>query len=82
MIGSSGRPESRHGTRPRSPPRRWSLSETGTASRLLRGAQAVFGKLVNAPERRLVQIGEATHFVLLEKNRQQLYREVQEFLNE
>ena len=45
-------------------------------------AQAVFGKLVNAPERRLVQIGEATHFVLLEKNRQQLYREVQAFLDE
>jgi len=45
-------------------------------------AQAVFSKLVNTPERRLVQIGEATHFVLLEKNRQQLYREVQTFLDE
>jgi pimeloyl-ACP methyl ester carboxylesterase len=45
-------------------------------------AQAVFGKLINAPERRLVQIGEATHFVLLEKNRRQLYREVQTFLDE
>jgi pimeloyl-ACP methyl ester carboxylesterase len=45
-------------------------------------AQAVFGKLVNAPQRRLVQIGEATHFVLLEKNRLQLYREVQTFLDE
>jgi len=45
-------------------------------------AQAVFGKLVNAPQRRLVQIGEATHFVVLEKNRQQLYREVQTFLDE
>lgn len=45
-------------------------------------AQAVFGKLVNAPERRLVQVGEATHIVLLEKNRQQLYREVQTFLDE
>jgi pimeloyl-ACP methyl ester carboxylesterase len=45
-------------------------------------AQAVFDKLINAPERRLVQIGEATHFVLLEKNRRQLYREVQLFLDE
>jgi pimeloyl-ACP methyl ester carboxylesterase len=45
-------------------------------------AQAVFSKLVNAPERRLVQIGEATHVVLLEKNRLQLYREVQMFLDE
>ena len=45
-------------------------------------AQAVFSKLVNARERRLVQIGEATHIVLLEKNRLQLYREVQLFLDE
>jgi pimeloyl-ACP methyl ester carboxylesterase len=45
-------------------------------------AQAVFSKLTNAPERRLVQIGEATHIVLLEKNRLQLYREVQMFLDE
>lgn len=45
-------------------------------------AQAVFGKLVNAPARRLVQIGEATHIVLLEKNRLQLFREVQTFLDE
>jgi pimeloyl-ACP methyl ester carboxylesterase len=45
-------------------------------------AQAVFSKLINAPERRLVQIGEATHLVLLEKNRLQLYREVQMFLDD
>lgn len=45
-------------------------------------AQAVFCKLINSPERRLVQIGEATHIVLLEKNRKQLYREVQLFLDE
>jgi pimeloyl-ACP methyl ester carboxylesterase len=45
-------------------------------------AQAVFSKLANAPERRLVQIGEATHIVLLEKNRLQLYREVQAFLDD
>jgi pimeloyl-ACP methyl ester carboxylesterase len=45
-------------------------------------ARAVFDKLVNAPQRRLVQIGEATHIVLLERNRLQLYREVQLFLDE
>jgi len=45
-------------------------------------AQAVFGKLVKARERRLVQIGEATHIAFLEKNRLQLYREVQMFLDE
>ena len=45
-------------------------------------AETVFSKLVNAPERRLVQIGEATHLVLLERNRLQLYREVQMFLDE
>jgi pimeloyl-ACP methyl ester carboxylesterase len=45
-------------------------------------AQAVFGKLINAPERRFVQIGEGTHILLLEKNRAQLHREVQAFLDE
>jgi len=45
-------------------------------------AEAVFSRLANAPERRLVQIGEATHVALLERNRLQLYREVQMFLDE
>jgi len=48
----------------------------------VRRAQAVFDKLVNAPQRRLVQIGEGTHILLLEKNRLQLYREVQTFLDD
>ena len=46
------------------------------------GAQAVFGKLSNAPYKRLVQIGEGTHLVFLEKNRMHLFREVQLFLDE
>jgi pimeloyl-ACP methyl ester carboxylesterase len=46
------------------------------------GAQAVFGKLSNAPYKRLVQIGQGTHLVFLEKNRIQLFREVQLFLDE
>lgn len=45
-------------------------------------AQAVFGKLTQAPRRRLVVIGEGTHGVVVEKNRMQLFREVQLFLEE
>ncbi|HEY6282171.1 MAG TPA: alpha/beta hydrolase [Burkholderiales bacterium] len=48
----------------------------------LSGTQSVFDKLTNAPYRRLVQIGEGTHFLFLEKNRLQLFREVQLFLDE
>jgi len=45
-------------------------------------AQAVFGKLTAAPWRRLVTIGEGTHTVIMERNRSQLLREVQLFLDE
>lgn len=45
-------------------------------------AQTVFGNLKNAPVKRMVMIGEGTHSVLLEKNRLQLFREVQLFLEE
>lgn len=45
-------------------------------------AQAVFAGLKNAPVKRLVMIGEGTHAVGLEKNRLQLFREVQLFLEE
>jgi alpha-beta hydrolase superfamily lysophospholipase len=45
-------------------------------------AQALFPKLVNAPYKQLVQIGEATHTVLMEKNRMQLFRAVQAFLDQ
>ncbi|HEV8643397.1 MAG TPA: hypothetical protein VGV13_20145 [Methylomirabilota bacterium] len=45
-------------------------------------AQAVFAKLTNVPRKRLVLIGEGTHGVALEKNRMQLFREVQLFLDE
>ena len=44
--------------------------------------QAVFGKLTNTHYKRLVQIGEGTHLVFLEKNRMHLFREVQLFLDE
>jgi len=45
-------------------------------------AQAVFEQLQNAQRKRLVVIGEATHSVIMEKNRMQLFREVQLFLEE
>jgi pimeloyl-ACP methyl ester carboxylesterase len=43
---------------------------------------AVFERLTNAPYRRFVQIGEGTHTVIMERNRMQLFREVQAFLDE
>jgi pimeloyl-ACP methyl ester carboxylesterase len=45
-------------------------------------AQAVFSKLTRAPLKRFVEIGEGTHTVIMEKNRMQLFREVQLFLDE
>ena len=40
------------------------------------------GALVNARERRLVIMSEATHFMVIEKHRMRLIREVQNFLDE
>jgi pimeloyl-ACP methyl ester carboxylesterase len=45
-------------------------------------ARAVFEKLTAAPCKRFVEIGEGTHTILMEKNRMQLFREVQMFLEE
>ncbi len=45
-------------------------------------AQTLFPLLVNAPSKRLVVIGEGTHVVFTEKNRMQLFREVQLFFDE
>lgn len=45
-------------------------------------AQTLFPLLVNAPEKRLVIFGEATHVMLTEKNRMQLFREVGIFFDE
>ena len=43
-------------------------------------AQALFPLLTNAPWKQLVVIGEATHTMMMEKNRQQLFDAVDEFL--
>jgi hypothetical protein len=45
-------------------------------------AHAIFANLKNTPVKRMVMIGEETHWVLIEKNRRQLFREVQLFLEE
>jgi pimeloyl-ACP methyl ester carboxylesterase len=45
------------------------------------GAQAIFRRLPSGPDKRLVMLGEGSHFVLLEKNRLQLFHEVQLFLD-
>ncbi len=45
-------------------------------------SQALFPLLKNAPAKRYVEIGEGTHTVIMEKNRMQLFREVQLFLDE
>ncbi|HKD29045.1 MAG TPA: hypothetical protein VKC66_24450 [Xanthobacteraceae bacterium] len=45
-------------------------------------AQEVFAKLINAPHKRHVVIGEGTHAVALEKNRMHLINQVQSFLDE
>jgi pimeloyl-ACP methyl ester carboxylesterase len=45
-------------------------------------AQEVFARLVNAPYKRYVVIGEGTHAVALEKNRMHLMNQVQGFLDE
>jgi pimeloyl-ACP methyl ester carboxylesterase len=68
----------------------WEPSETKAPALVVLGewdanvqtAQTIFSKLSNSPHKRLVQIGEGTHLVFLEKNRMQLFREVQLFLDE
>ncbi len=44
-------------------------------------AQALFPLLVNAPQKQYVEIGEGTHSIMLERNRMQLFRAVQSFLD-
>ena len=45
-------------------------------------AQALFPLLTSAPAKRLVMFGEATHTIIMEKNRMHLFNEVQLFLEE
>ncbi|KAF3996127.1 alpha/beta hydrolase [Glaciimonas immobilis] len=43
---------------------------------------AYYAKLTNVPYKRLVEIGEGTHTIIMEKNRMQLFQAVQGFLDE
>lgn len=45
-------------------------------------AQGLFASLRNAPYKAYIETGEGTHTVMLEKNRMQLFRPVQAFLDE
>jgi len=45
-------------------------------------AREYFAELKNTPYKRLVEIGEGTHTVMLEKNRMQFFREIIGFLDE
>jgi len=45
-------------------------------------ARSLFDALANSSNRRFAQIKEGTHILMLEKNRMQLFREVQQFLDE
>jgi len=45
-------------------------------------AQAILARLTNSPRKRLVIVGEGTHHLMLERNRTQMFNEVQMFLAE
>jgi len=45
-------------------------------------AQTLFPLLVNAPTKRYVELSEGTHTIIMERNRMQLFRAVQSFLEE
>jgi pimeloyl-ACP methyl ester carboxylesterase len=45
-------------------------------------AQAILARLTGSPRKRLVIVGEGTHHLMLERNRLQMFREVQMFLDE
>jgi pimeloyl-ACP methyl ester carboxylesterase len=45
-------------------------------------AQGLFASLKNAPYKSYIEIGEGTHTLMMEKNRMQLFRPVQAFLEE
>ena len=45
-------------------------------------AQTLFPLLTNAPQKRMVVIGDGTHVILTEKNRMQLFREVETYFEE
>jgi pimeloyl-ACP methyl ester carboxylesterase len=45
-------------------------------------ALTVFSLLTNSPRKRFIMLPEGTHHLMLEKNRQMLFRVVQQFLED
>ena len=45
-------------------------------------AQTLFPLMVNSPGKRYVELAEGTHSIIMEKNRLQLFKAVQAFLDE
>jgi pimeloyl-ACP methyl ester carboxylesterase len=45
-------------------------------------ARSFYSELINAPYRRWVEVGEATHMLLLEKNRLQAFKAIRDFYDE
>ena len=45
-------------------------------------AQAYFARLTHTPYKRLIELGEGTHGIMMEKNRMQFFREVSNSMNE
>ena len=69
-------------TRRRSPFRRCWCSANGTATRRPTWRRRCFPLLVNAPGKRLVMLAEGTHTIMMEKNRPELFKAVQAFLDD
>ena len=44
--------------------------------------QGYFARLINAPYRQMIEIGEGTHTIIMERNRLLLFRAVQQFLDQ
>ena len=47
-----------------------------------RMAHGLYAQLVNVPYKRFIEFSEGTHYLMIEKNRMQVLREVQHFLEE
>jgi esterase/lipase len=45
------------------------------------GAKGLYESLVNSADRRLVELKEGSHIIMLEKNRMSLFETVQQFLD-
>jgi esterase/lipase len=58
----------------------WLVQGTADAPPYMR--QSLFPLMVNVPWKRYVEIGEGTHMIMWEKNRDQLFHVVEDFLTQ